>query len=164
MKRYLLLFLLLLVASDIGTGQTLPSDRRRELDQLANMLRGRQIERMEILHVPDTFVTVIGITPETVRDLSRYEVVIRKPWELSSLPGLLIALGEVERAPGGPPGEVRWAMLFFDGAGKERSAIFLSRNGKQAFFQGASLSLQGKLLDWSKALIRSAFRERNGAK
>jgi hypothetical protein len=159
MKGYLMLWVLLLGAAGLGSGQTPAADHRQELDRLVDMLKGRQIERVEILHVPDTFVTVIGITPETVRDIARYDVIVRKPWELSSLPGLFVALKELERAPSGPPGEVRWAILFIDSAGRERSAIFLSRNGKQGFFEGVSLSLQGKLLDWSKNLIRSEFLE-----
>lgn len=159
MKRCLMLLVLLLSAADLGSGQAPAADHRQDLDRLADLLKDRQIERVEILHVPDSFVTVVGITPETVRDVAKYDVIVRKPWELSSLPGLFVALKELERAPSAPPGEVRWAILFIDSAGRERSAIFLSRNGKQGFFEGASLSLQGELLGWSRGLIRSAFLE-----
>src|SRR4029077_3210840 len=118
-------------------------------------------DRIEILHVPDDLVTVGAITPETVREISRYEVVIRKSSELASLPALLVALKEIEKATVDRPGEVRWAILFFDASQKETSAIFLSRNGRLGYFEGSPLSLQGKLLEWSKKLIRSAFLQGN---
>ena len=164
MKRYLILFGLLVVAVGLGRAQNPSSDQRRALDHLADLLNGHQIERVEILHVSDTLETPIRITPETMRQLSRYRVVVERPWELSSFPGLLVALKEVGRATSRNPGEVRWAIVFFDSAGKERSAIFLSRDGKIGAFEGVSLSLQGKLLDWSKGLIRSAFLEPANAK
>jgi hypothetical protein len=159
MRNYAILFMLLLATVGFGGAQNPSTDRKQAVDQLADLVKRHQIERVEILHVPDDMVTVGAITPETVREISRYTAVTRKFSESALLPTLLLALKEIEKAPEGPPGEVRWAILFFDATGKERSAVFLSRNGKLGFFEGSSLSLQGKLLDWSKNLIRSEFLE-----
>jgi hypothetical protein len=162
MKRHLILLLLLQIGVGAGKAQNPVPDQTRASDQLVNLLNGHQIQRIEILHVSDTLETPIRITPETMRQLARYRVVVERPWELSSFPNLLVTVKEIGRATSRNPGEVRWAIVFFDGAGKERSAIFLSRDGKIGIFEGASLSLRGTLLDWSKGLIRSAFLE--GAK
>lgn len=152
MKRHWILFALLVVPAGLWA-------QSRSSDQLADLLNGHQIERVEILHVSDTLETPIRITPETIRQLARYKMVVEKPWELSSFPTLITGVKEIGRATTRNPGEVRWAIVFFDGAGKERSAIFLSRDGKIGIFDGASLTLPTRLLDWSRGLIRSAFLE-----
>ena len=128
-------------------------------DQLVDLLNGHQIERLEILHVSDTLETPIRITPQTMRRVARYKVVVEKPWELSSFPNLLVAVKELGKATSRNPGEIRWAIVFSDSAGKERSTIFLSRDGKIGVFGGTSLSLRGTLLNWCQGLIRTAFLE-----
>ena len=159
MKRHVILFILLAVAVSLGRAQNLSSDHRRAASHLADLLNGHQIQRVEILHVSDTLETPIRITPETMRQLARYRMVVEKPWELSSFPNLLAAVKEIGQSTSRDQGEVRWAIAFFDGAGKERSVIFLSRDGKIGVLEGVSLSMRGTLLDWSKRLIRSAFLE-----
>jgi hypothetical protein len=153
MKRSLILFALLAVPAGLVWAQTQSSD------QLVDLLNAHQIERVEILHISDTLETPIRITPETIRQLARYKVIVEKPWELSSFPTLVTGVKEIGRATTRDPGEVRWAILFYDGAGKQRAAIFLSRDGKVGIFNGASLTLPPTLLDWSRRLIRSAFLE-----
>jgi hypothetical protein len=158
-KMHSILGILLLVVTSPAQTGTSSVDRNRALDQLVDSLKSHQIEQIEILHVSDNLETPIRITPETVHRLARYKVVIEKPWELSSFQGLLVALQEVGRASTREAGEVRWAMVFLDGAGKERSTVYFSRDGKIGVFEGTPLSLSGTLLSWSRGLIRSAFLE-----
>ena len=157
MKNCVSLSMLLLAAIGSGRGQAASSDRKLEVAKLAELLKEHQIERLEILHVSDTLRTVIAVTPETVREVSTYRVTVKKPEETASQPGLLTALKELELSKPGHATEVRWAILFFDTTGKERFAVFLSRNGTDGFFEDMPITLQGKLLAWSKGLIRAAF-------
>src|SRR5208282_4043320 len=105
-------------------GSPLP-DTAGKVDELSSFLQNRRITRMEILHVDDNLETRISITPEALRRLSRSKVVIDNPWESASFKGLLGSLQEVKSAKVREIGEVRWAILFFDAAGKETSAIYL---------------------------------------
>jgi hypothetical protein len=97
-----------------------------------------------------------------LRRLARARVVLDNPWESASFGGLLSSLKEVRDAQKKEPKEVRWAILFFEPAGKEMCAIFLASDGSVGIVQGVSLSVHGKLLAWAKAFIRDAFLTTSG--
>lgn len=149
-----ILLMLLLVASG---ARAEAQGQSQAVDELSSLLQNHQIARLEILHVSDSLLTRTRITPESLHQLCKYKVVIQNPWESASFSELLRSVKEVESGSPTDAAEVRWAILFFDASGKERSAIFLGRDGKFAIFKNVPLSLQGKLLDWSKAFIRDAF-------
>jgi RHS repeat-associated protein len=154
-KCYSVVLLMLLFVGSGARAET--PGPTQAADELSGSLQSHQIVRLEILHVSDNLLTRTRITPESLRQLCKVKVVIQSPWESASFPELLRAVKEVQSAGPADAGEVRWAILFFDGSGKERSAIFLGRDGRFGIFENVPLSLQGKLLGWSKAFIREAF-------
>jgi hypothetical protein len=148
----------LLMVSTVCVAQA-PSTRNvaREVDELSNRLRDRQIARVEILHVSDAILTRTDVTPEVLRTMCKYKVVITDPWESPDLEHLFTALSKIKASKPGRPGDLRWAILFFDVSGNERIAIFWNRFGTHGVFQDVPLSLDGRLLTWARETIRKAF-------
>lgn len=158
MKRIGAITVILLMVSTGSVAQA-PSTRNvaREVDELSNRLRDRQIARVEILHVSDAILTRIDVTPAVLRTMCKYKVVITDPWESPGLEHLLTALSKIKASKPGSPGDLRWAILFFDISGKERYAVFWNRFGTHGTFQDVPLSLDGRLLTWARETIREAF-------
>jgi hypothetical protein len=148
--------LLFATACTISGGASTP-DVAREVDELSKLLRDRQIARVEILHMSDAILTLIDVTPEVLRQRCRYKVVITEPWESPDLEHLLTALSKVKASRPDKPGDLRWAILFFDVRGKERCAIFWDRFGTHGVFQHVPLSLDGRLLIWARQITKNAF-------
>jgi hypothetical protein len=144
------------VTGNRALGSPLP-DVPGKVDELSNFLQNRQITRIEILHVPDNLETRTRVSPEVLRKISRTRAILENPWESAHSEGLITSLNEVKSAKTRETGEIRWGILFFDAGGKEISAIYLSSDGSLGIFQGVSLSLTGRVLNWAKSSIRSAF-------
>lgn len=158
MKRIGAITVFLLMVSTVCVAQA-PSTRdvAREVDDLSKLLRERQIARVEILHMSDAILTLIDVTPEVLRQRCRYKIVVTEPWESPDLEHLLTTLSKIKAAKPGSPGDLRWAILFFDVSGKERYAIFWDRFGTHGIFQDVPLSLDGRLLTWARQAAKNAF-------
>jgi hypothetical protein len=158
MKRIGAITVFLLMASTVCVAQA-PSIRNvaREVDELSKLLRDRQIVRVEILHVSDAILTRIDVTPKVLRTMCKHKAVITDPWESLDLERLLAALSKIKVSKPGSPGDLRWAILFFDISGKEKYAVFWNRFGTHGTFQDVPLALDGRLLRWARETIRKAF-------
>jgi hypothetical protein len=155
----ILLTLLLLLTSlcHVSDAMAYPASSSEETRALVRQLEGRQIARVEILHVDDTLETRTRITPKMLRELTRYRIVIEKPWELSELSGLSTGLNEIQGTKSANPAEVRWALLFFNEEGKETHAVFFSRDGARGLLQDSPIVLNGKLLAWIRGFVDARF-------
>ena len=158
MKRASAVTVFLLMVSAVSVGQTGSTrDVVREVDELSKLLGDHQIARVEILHISDAILTRTDVTPEMLRRMCKYKVVVTEPWESSDLEQLLRALSSIKASKPERPGDLRWAILFFDASGKERYAIFWNRFGTHGVFQDAPLSLDGRLLAWARQTVKNAF-------
>jgi hypothetical protein len=137
-----------------------PPAATRQLDDLSNLVETHQITRVEILHVSDILETLTTITPEMLRKLCRVKVVLERPWESASFGRLVKSLQGLRSADARRPGEVRWAILFFDGSGNERAAIYMGVDGTLGDVCGNWLNLDGSLLRWARSLVRTSFLAR----
>jgi hypothetical protein len=125
--------------------------------QIFDLLKTNQVSRVAVIHLPSNIETRTAMNQQALRRLRRVELSFTKPQEGGLLDALQAALGELRAATSSPEHEVRWGILFFDAAGKERAAIFLDSTGRFLQAGEARLQVQGKILACIKKMIHDAF-------
>lgn len=133
-------------------------DGKQARSIIVDLLKANQVSRISILHLPSDLETRTRINQHAIRRLTRVELSFTKPAEEGIIEPLQAALEELRTGRPCPVHEVRWGILFLDGSGKERAAVFLDRSGQFIQIGDTNLQVQGKMLAWVTKSIHDAFR------
>lgn len=158
MKRALKLTLIIAVFLNRTANIVAQDEAMRAQSKIYDILKTTEVAKISIIHVPGDLETRTRIDQQALRRLSRIELSFTKPAEEGIIDPLQTALEELKTGRPSPSHEVRWGILFSDGSGKERAALFLDRSGQFIQVGDTNLQVQGKTMAWLKKSIHDAFR------
>lgn len=159
MRRFVestLAVILFLTCSQVIFAQ---NDTLQAHNKISELIKTGQVSRISIIHVPSDLESRTRIYQQALRRLTWIELSFSKPSEEGVIEPLQAALEELKTGKPSPVYDVRWRILLFDVAGKERGAVFLDRTGKFVQIGDIYLQVQGKTLAWLRKSVHDALRQ-----
>ena len=120
MTRYLLSMMLLCAL------QLAPQPHSAKgLEPLTKMLSSHQVQRVEVLRIPESVLTMVAVTPGNLRANPSYRIELDEGFD-ARIATLFegVSLGQADNKS-----DLRWAVLFYDKNGRELSSVFVDQFG-----------------------------------
>ena len=135
--------ILLLQFSLCTFGQSVPQNGAEAgMETLRTLLRGGTIAKVQVLHLPDSALTRVAVTPGTLRsiasDTKTFSVNIGATFD-PSLSGIAAKLEN-------HPSDLRWGVLFYDAQGQEVASVFVDKFGRYGYLNGQTVSFNAGAL------------------
>jgi hypothetical protein len=129
----------------LGAHASTPASPQKGLGAIADAVSDGTIQEVDILSIPKAAFTKVEVTPEILAKDFQCKVVLR---DLKlSRSGLTRAIGNTKASSDAHPVGLRRGVLFLDGTGHTRFAVYLDSFG-QGSVDGMKAALSGEFVQW----------------
>jgi hypothetical protein len=131
---------------------------RQRLEALYAKLQAGEVERVEILHIPDDVDAVGGFTPEALEQQYFSKVTIRRFPRSPHQAQLAKAVkATVLRSTDGVV-DLRWALILYGPRDSRVGAAYIERSGRRGVVEGETVIIEGDLVPWVRGCLASSLR------
>jgi hypothetical protein len=127
------------------------------IDALVKQINALEIGRVEIVHVPSSFMTNIRLTPTALERSYDTKITIRDLRVSSYRRELTDAMNGLSVNLEKEVPEVRWGLVFHDVNGTRISALYFNRSGTAGAVDDVPVAFSGKLFQWLEAKLSKAM-------
>jgi hypothetical protein len=111
------------------------------------------VERVEILYIPERFLTRAALGPEAVERQYYYKLEVRQFSGSVERERLLPALQDASFSPSPESYDFRTAVLLFDKSDKRLLSLYFSRGGQNGMVDRQWVSTNDAVYRWAKSMM-----------
>jgi hypothetical protein len=135
------------------------TDAQREFNALTTALANGSVMTIDVLHMPDSAETRVGVTPELLEKWFESRVTINKVDEWSGRNELVKVMKSSETSTAARTPDLRSAIIFYDSKGQRIGAVYFARFFRAEGVVGSlPISFKGNLGSWLKEMIPSSLQ------
>jgi hypothetical protein len=120
------------------------------IESISRQLSARQVERIEVLRIPDLVFTRIPISPNDFEHYPHKKYTLRL--DEGDTVELAAPLRKLELTQLVDPPDLRWEVIFLDGAGRRIHSIFLAK--MYWYGKGRKGYVDGNICGFGRSLIK----------
>jgi hypothetical protein len=113
-----------------------------------------EIDRVEILDIPERIRFRSGVTPEFLERQYNYKIEIRGSAASTQRQRMITALRETSVSPSDRSYDVRTAVLLYDGTGKRTLSLYFDDGGRNGGANRDFVSINSDVYRWAKSMMR----------
>jgi hypothetical protein len=140
--RALRLILFLLVPAFAFGQSGSQSNSGADMEALKALLKGGSAAKVQVLHMPDSALTRVAVTPQVLRSIASATKTFSQDLEGTFDPVLSgISVKRENHAP-----DLRWGVLFYDSQNHEIASLFVDKFGQYGYLNGEEVSFDAGFL------------------
>jgi len=108
------------------------------MDTIRTLVNSRAVAKIRVLHVPDSTLTMVSISPDTLRSLASIDKTFSDHIEETfglALSG--VSAKNVEHKP-----DLRWGIFLYDAQGQEIGSLFVDKFGQYGYVNDQPVSFE----------------------
>ena len=114
------------------------SDPERNMENLRSMLENGTVVKVQVLHVPDSTLTRVGLSPEALRSIASINRTFSGPIKETFKPLLSgVSAKKEDQKP-----DLRWGLLFYDSQDHEIATVFVDKFGRYGYLGSSTVSFE----------------------
>jgi len=158
MKAALFLCALILTTSLNLYAEMTEGEMSKRLKDVPIHFHNREIERIEIFHVPTNVLTRAALTPHMMTNVFHFKLIITDVPGSEICKELLGAIGKTEIKKSATHGDLRWGVRMIGKNENEIISIFVDRFGTKGSLLNQNVSLNDSLSKWLNRKLGAVFQ------
>ena len=112
------------------------------METLKSLLKGSTVAKVQVLHMLDSALTRVAVTPQALRSLASDTKTFDPNLRATFYPMLTgISAKRENHSP-----DLRWGVLFYDAQGHEMASVFVDKFGRYGYLNGETVSFDAGML------------------